>query len=657
MRIGKILGIVVGGLIALVAIVLLGVWLSVNPNDYKPKIQAAVKQATGRDLKLQGDIKLSVFPWIALQVGPAFLGNPAGFSDQPFLSFQRADVRVKLLPLLGKRLEVGHLEIDGLDVRLTKNDAGKGNWQGFGKSSEPAPTSSAANPSASGSLQGIAGIKVSNARVSYGKITVQNINFETGTFADKQVVPVTLHVDADRGTPSEHASLDVKLDLNADSAAERYRIDALNLSSDVSLAGNPRPVRIVIVAPAIEVNLEAQTLSMPAFDVTAAGAHLTGGVQGTQIVDALNLKGSVQLAPLLIREFLPRLSMTAPTTRDPKALSSVSAASGFSYGGNAAHLDELQVTLDDTNLKGNAAIVNLDTDALTFALAVDKIDLDPYLAPANQPAAPAPSAAQEAAKPVDANGTLTVGSLHVSLLDLSNVLVTVATKDKVLHVFPLKAEVDGGQYSGDVTLDSRSAIPTLSLDEHLTGIDVGKLLAAESQKMHVTGHGNVALKATAHGAAADAIMKTLNGHFDLNVTGGAVEGLDLGYQIGRAEALLKRQDTNATDTHATKFDALKMSADIANGVATTKDLIISSAVLKVTGQGSANLPTQTIDFSLLVDTLHTAGTTPLPIPVKVGGSFASPTVRADVETLAKGQLKQKVQSVLKDKLKGLFGKP
>jgi AsmA protein len=659
MRIGKILGFVVGGLIALVAIVLLAVWLLVNPNDYKPRIQAAVKQATGRDLKLPGDIKLSVFPWIALQLGPASLGNPAGFSDQPFLSFQHADARVKLLPLLGKRLEVGHLEIDGLDVRLIKNDAGKGNWQGFGSSSQPAPATPAAKPvGASASLEGIAGIKVSNARVSYGTITVQNINLETATFADKQVVPITLHVDADRGTATEHASLDVKLDLTPDSAAERYRIDALNLSSDVSLAGNPRPVRIVVSAPSIDVNLQGQTLSMPKFDVTAAGAHLTGGVEGTQIVDALNLKGSVQLAALLIREFLPRLSMTAPVTRDPKALSSVAFSSGFSYGGNAAHLDELQVTLDDTTLKGNAAIVNLDTDALTFALAVDKIDLDRYLAPANQPPAPAPAATpQEAAKPLDANGTLTVGSLHVSLLDLSNVLVTVATKDKVLHVFPLKAEVDGGQYSGDVTLDSRSTIPTLSLDEHLTGIDVGKLLAAESQKMHVTGHGNVAIKATAHGAAADAIMKTLNGHFDLNVTGGALQGIDLGYQIGRAEALLKRQDTSATDSHATKFDALKMSAEIVNGIATTKDLLISSAVLKVTGQGSANLPTEAIDFSLLVDTLHSARSTSLQIPVKVTGNFANPTVRPDVEALAKGQIKQKVQSVLQDKLKGLFGKP
>jgi AsmA protein len=655
MRAGKILGIVVGGVIGLIVIVLLGVWLLVNPNDYKPRIQAAVKQATGRDLILQGDIKLSVFPWIALQLGPASLGNPAGFSAAPFLSFQQAAARVKLLPLLSKRLEVGHLELDGLDVKLEKNAEGKGNWENFGKT-EATPNAPPAAPSkVSGTLAGIEGIKVANARVSYGKITVQNINLEAGSFEDKKLVPIALHIDADRGVEGERATLEAKLNLSTDAAAERYRIDAFNFTSDATLAGNPRPIRVTLTVPSIELDMAAQTLTIASFDLNAAGAHVTGGVEGTKIVDAPALKGTVQLAPLVVREFLPRLGMTAPVTRDPKALSQVAFSSNFTYGGNAAHLEDLNVTLDDTHLKGSAAVVNLDTDALEFALAVDKIDLDRYLQPANQPptppAPPAPNAPP--AKPIDAHGTLTVGSLHVSMLDLTAVSVTMADKDKVLHVFPLKAAVDGGQYSGDITFDSRSTIPVLSMDEHLTGIDVGKLAAAESKKIHVSGHGNVNIKATAHGAAADAIEKTLNGHFDLNVANGAVEGVDLDYALGQAEALIRRQaPPNTPNANRTQFDALKMSAELVNGVATTKDLVIASPVLKVTGQGSANLPTQAIDFAILANTQGAAGN--LQIPVKVTGTLSSPTVRPDVEALAKGQLKQKAQDLIQNKLKGLF---
>src|SRR6266700_7967849 len=90
MRTAKYLSIAVGAVIALIALALLAVRLFVDPNDYKPRIAAAVKNATGRELKLDGAIKLSVFPWIAMELGPASLGNPAGFPEQPFVSFQHA---------------------------------------------------------------------------------------------------------------------------------------------------------------------------------------------------------------------------------------------------------------------------------------------------------------------------------------------------------------------------------------------------------------------------------------------------------------------------------------------------------------------------------------------------------------------------------------
>jgi AsmA protein len=147
----------------------------------------------------------------------------------------------------------------------------------------------------------------------------------------------------------------------------------------------------------------------------------------------------------------------------------------------------------------------------------------------------------------------------------------------------------------------------------------------------------------------------LNGKFDMNVADGAVEGIDLGYALAQADALIgKHQLSNAPNTKRTKFTALNMSADIAAGIAATHDITMASPVLKITGQGSANLPAKTVDLALMADTLKTAGNTPLKIPVKVTGSMTDPTVRPDVEALAKGQLKEKLKDVLQDKLKGLF---
>src|ERR1700693_4205842 len=128
MRTVKVLAGLAGGIILLIVVGLLAVWALVNPYDYKGRIAAAVKESTGRELILKGDIKLSVFPWVALELGPASLGNPPGFGAEPFLAFNRAAVRVRLFPLLAQRLEMDRIEIDGLDLRLRRNEEGTGNW-------------------------------------------------------------------------------------------------------------------------------------------------------------------------------------------------------------------------------------------------------------------------------------------------------------------------------------------------------------------------------------------------------------------------------------------------------------------------------------------------------------------------------------------------
>src|SRR5262245_9899370 len=99
MRVLKILAWVVGGVVALLIVAAGAVMLLVDPNDYKDRVAAAVEAKTGRKLTLSGDLKLSVFPWLALETGEAKLGNAAGFGPGPFVTLEGADVGVKLFPL------------------------------------------------------------------------------------------------------------------------------------------------------------------------------------------------------------------------------------------------------------------------------------------------------------------------------------------------------------------------------------------------------------------------------------------------------------------------------------------------------------------------------------------------------------------------------
>jgi AsmA protein len=768
----KVLGGLVFALLAIVAVALLGVKLLVHPNDYKPRIVAAVRKATGRELLLRGDITLSVFPWIALELGSASLGNPPGFEAQrsvdrsqdpsanrsgspseglsgnpsgnsfgnptgnasgnSFMSFSHASVRVKFLPLLAKRLEIGRIEVDGLELKLLRNAEGKGNWSGFGgseahavavDSAAPAP---AAPVAADGGMEtgttllGIEEIKITNARVSYQGLMLSNLNLETGSYVANGVVPVNLHLDFERG-PRSHGvpedgvageqrggppkvdtvaaageqgsglpegheagavserasrlpdggasgkggvqgSVDARFNFTADPAAQRYAVAALNLNSVVTLADNRRAVRFNISAPGIDVNLASQTLTAPDFGLNLAGAQVSGRLEATGILGLPALTGSVKLEPLVVREYLPRLGVAVPRARDPKAYSLVSGAADFAYAKDSLRLEKLQATLDDTQLHGALALA-LDTRAVNFDLAVDALDADRYLPPAEAPEprlgpAPAPPTPGEEPPPFEPNGTLALNAVHLAPLDLANVRVTVSTNDRVTRIFPLNAVVDGGQYSGDISLDHRGAVPVLSLDEHLSGIDVGKLLAGGPAHLHLSGRGNVNLKASGRGTGTDTMVKSLSGKFDANIVDGAVEGLDLSYELARADSLLGRVDLPAAqNTRRTTFDAFKVSATIANGVAETRDLTISSAALKVTGDGSVNLPAKSVNFSLLADMHRTIGDTPLQIPLKVTGPMSDPNVMPDVEALAKGELQRKLKDIVHDKLKSLFGRP
>ena len=657
MRNLKLWGVLAGGIVALLGAVLLGVWLLVNPNAYKGRIAAAVQQSTGRELKLQGDIKLSVFPWVALELGPASLGNPAGFGDEPFLSFTHASVRVRLLPLLRQRLEVARVEVAGLDLRLRKNAAGRGNWQGA--EPEPPTKSDSDHTDAALGLESLANIRIENGRVAYEGITVEKLNLETGSLAADRHIPVNLTFDANRAPTGEQLSLNAKFDLSQDAAQKSLRFSAAHVSGTLSRAGDGRPAHWDLSAPEINVNVTEQTFAAQAFNLNYSGAHLTGSARATKISGDLSVTGSLNLAPLVLREIEPRLGFSLPKTRDPKALSQLSATTDFAYDSSALALTHLQLHLDDTQIQGNLKLLAGDTQALQFNLAVDQINLDRYRPPevaavAPQSASPGPAA--QPGKNFDTMGTLTIKSAQFARLDLSDVRVTVADKDKVMHLSPIEAQVDGGRSSGDITLDRRGAT-TLSVDEQLTGIDMARLLANTAGKGRLSGKATLNLKATARGAGVDAMLKTLTGHLDVNLADGALEGIDVGYELSLAQALIDKSTAPArASTGRTPFQAFKLSSQITNGIAETHDLTIASQAIKVAGQGSANLATKGIDFKLLASVV-TAPARNTDIPLKVTGTYANPTVRPDIEGLAKDQLKQKLQDVLKKNgLQGLFTK-
>src|SRR5688500_11394774 len=186
MRALKIVGLVLGGLVALIVIVLIAVLLFVDPNDYRDDIEQLVERETGRELTLSGDLELSVFPWIALKMGAASLGEAPGFGDEPFVTIQEARVGVRLLPLLRGKVEAGEVRLVGARIRLITDEQGRNNWADLGEDSEQSAPEESQQTS---QLPTIAGLVIEDAAVTMEtrqdktRQTIRNFNMKTGRLA------------------------------------------------------------------------------------------------------------------------------------------------------------------------------------------------------------------------------------------------------------------------------------------------------------------------------------------------------------------------------------------------------------------------------------------------------------------------------------------
>lgn len=555
MRALRILGIVIGCIIVVLIAAVIALQLLIHPNDYKGRIQAAVKSSTGRDLALPGDIHLAIFPALAVEFGPATLGNPPGFSSaQPFASLQRASLRLRLLPLLHRQLDVGRVVIDGLDLRLLKNARGQGNWSmPAGKTAAPAPRQSGSQMT----LGGIAGVVVKNSRVSYEDMVVDHVDVNIGHVASGVPVPI------------------------------RWSLDV----------------------------------------TTSPGAR------------SIPLSGRATLE----------------------------------YRADIAHLSNLDAKIDDSTLRGNAAVTNLATGAMSFDLSIDRIDLDRYLPakPSKAAAQPAPPARApqgesptelptSALKTLQLHGKLAIGNATIYGMKLSQVQVGLSADGGVLHVNPAAARLYSGSSTGNVTLDAHGAVPVLHLDESLTGIDVQPLLEDFAKLNRISGRGNVTLNVTAQGNTTAAMLSSLDGHAAANLTNGAIDGLDLWSAINSAVALAQKHSLPSGGLgKSTRFDTFRASADLTNGVATTKDLDIASGDLHVTGQGTANLVTEAVSYHVSAAVLNgrSAGAALANIPLLIGGTMTHPSVRPDTQALVKSVARQQLQKrkgQIENKLRGVL---
>ena len=128
-----------GGLLVLAIVAVAVFAMTFDPNRYKGQVETLVKEKTGRTLKLQGDLKVAIFPSLGADVAKVTLSERA--ANQEFLSLDSAHASVALLPLLHGEVIIDRVKVAGLKANIVKGKDGKFNFDDLlqAKDAKPDP--------------------------------------------------------------------------------------------------------------------------------------------------------------------------------------------------------------------------------------------------------------------------------------------------------------------------------------------------------------------------------------------------------------------------------------------------------------------------------------------------------------------------------------
>jgi len=677
-KILKITGLGIAALLGLLLLLVVAILLLVDPNDYRDDITTAVQDATGRELSIEGDLSLSLFPWLGLSLGETRLSNAAGEdTEKDFARVESVDINVKLLPLLQQRIEMKTLHLRGLRVNLSRTADGRSNWDDL----SAAPTTAASatenlaeEPEAKPALMlAIGGINIEDAQIVWDdqqagqRIEIDRFSLRTGPIAPGTPIDIELHTRLSMSEPAVQTPIELKGRLTFDLSAQRYRLDELDVSLNVQSELLPVSPLNVRLRGNIDADIAQQRVQLAGLQLQTLGLTANAELNIQEILSIPQAKGQLSLAGFSPRELTKMLAIELPKSTDSSVLSKAALKLDFTGSADAMNVSSLDVVLDDSQLTGSLSVENFSQPAVRFDLMLDDMDVDRYLPPATESPPPAPTAttAEDPQLPLDllrgldVKGKLRAGKIKLANARLADIVLGVTAKSGTIQLLPLQADLYKGQYRGHMVLDVREDIPKISADEKISAVQIGPLLKDVLGDDKASGTINLAAKITTLGITPEVISKNLNGTANFELSDGAIKGVNLGQMIREAYAKIKKKPTPEKTDNQTDFAQMSGSVTIRNGVVDNQDLQIKSPMLRVMGKGRVDLPKQRIDYLLnasIVETDQGQGgkdvseLKALTIPIKVSGTFAEPKFKLDLAPVLKAKAKTEIKRQ-KEKLK------
>jgi len=331
-----------------------------NPNDYKGKIIQAVKDSKQRNLRLDGDIKLSFYPNIGASLSKVSLSEFR--NDKEFASIESARVSLALMPLLHKQVVVDEVAVSGLKATLVKHKDGTTNMDDLLGQAEQKPErqKKAAGPSVKFD---IASVSLEKTNLSYrdegsgAQYTIKDMNLKTGRI----VIGVPGKIGLSAGIQANQPKLDItaqlKTTLTFDLDKQKYQLNGLDLQA----SGTALDISNLKVTASgdVSADLANQEFAAKKFALNASGVKVKENeVSASANVSGANVKQSGQSYKFEATLDAPSLSLTGDKYSGDKL--TLNARLDGAFGNVAASLTLPGVEGNAQSFKVSALVLDLD---------------------------------------------------------------------------------------------------------------------------------------------------------------------------------------------------------------------------------------------------------------------------------------------------------
>ncbi|MGC2741691.1 MAG: AsmA family protein [Candidatus Angelobacter sp.] len=487
-----------------------------------------------------------------------------------------------------------------------------------------------------------------------GQLSARNLDISGKEIPQPvKVNEITLALTPDTVRSNEFAATTGSTTVNVSFALSQYTAPNSSISATLR-APNARIGELINIAKAAGVS---------AVDGMSGDGALTLDVKAqgsTKNMSALNFDGTGKIT---------NATLKMPSLTKPLQIKN----SDIRFSQNSASLQNIALSLGQTNAGGTITLKNFAAPQVQFALNADKVNVaelqQTFAATPAQPAKHASSFwrfvpeanAQTKAEPsmltkMTGGGTVAIGVIQYDDLVLNNVHSNVTLDHGLIKMNPVTADLYNGKENGSITIDMRPAQPVYTVNLKTDKVDANKLISSVSDvKQTIYGMLASNVNASFSSSSATSIARSLNGNMAINLTNGKLMNLDLLHELASVGKFLG--NGFGAPKNFTDLVQLTGNFDVKNGLAQTNNLkaVINGGTLAAAGL--VNLADQSLNLHVtavlnkaisqqaggtqiggFMNTALANNQGELVLPVIVTGTFQHPQVAPDVQQIAKMKL-------------------